>query len=289
MREIYLILNADDFGMCHSYNEAVFHLLEEHKISSATLMPVTPGCEEAVSWCLKHKPDCVGLHTTFTSEWPSFRWGSLSGRASLTDADGFFYPDVASFLQHASEADIQAELEAQFSFFAGTGIFFSHADNHMGSLYPYPDQAVPGYLPLVFRQCARYGHLPFRMFRQALYEDRTRIPASYAQPSLEAARALGIPLIDSLYSYPFHPKEQETYESFRQEIIDLVYRLLPGINELYFHPSVDSEEVRGICSSWQRRVWEFRLLFDSEFTYALQDAGIQLINYQKAKEYNHAV
>ena len=40
---VKLIINADDFGMCHSYNQAVFDLLENERISTATLMPVTPG------------------------------------------------------------------------------------------------------------------------------------------------------------------------------------------------------------------------------------------------------
>jgi chitin disaccharide deacetylase len=34
----YLIINADDFGMCHAMNAATIGLLEDNLISSATLM-----------------------------------------------------------------------------------------------------------------------------------------------------------------------------------------------------------------------------------------------------------
>ena len=34
----YLIINADDFGMCNSQNLAVFELFEKGTITSATIM-----------------------------------------------------------------------------------------------------------------------------------------------------------------------------------------------------------------------------------------------------------
>ncbi|WP_029502724.1 polysaccharide deacetylase family protein [Lachnoclostridium phytofermentans] len=278
-----LILNADDFGMCHSYNVAIFHLLEENKISSSTLMPVTPGCEEAICWCQKKKIHCVGLHTTFTSEWKNFRWRSLTHLSSLEDADGFLYSDIESFLEHATTEDIKKELEAQFSFFEKTGIYFSHVDNHMGSIYPYPNSDIPGFLSEVFKLCNKYGKLPFRMYQNALYEDTVITPASSVESTINTAMQLQIPLIDNLYSYPFAPKENETYTSFKQEILNLIYKIPAGINELYFHPSVESDEVKKICSTWQRRVWELQLLFDEDFTYALKDANIQLISYSDIK------
>ena len=276
-----LILNADDFGMCSSYNEAVFHLLEENKISSSTLMPVTPGCEEAVVWCQKKKIRCIGLHTTLTSEWKNLRWRSLTHMPSLEDEQGFLYPTVKEFLSHAAAEDIVKELEAQFALFAATGIFFSHVDNHMGSIYPSPDGSHVGYLPYVYELCARYGRLPFRMYRKALYEDTYEISSEPVRKDILLADRLEIPLIDRLYSFHFAPKEGEDYCSFKKEVLDLVHTVPEGISELYFHPSMDTPEVREICPSWQRRVWEFRLLFDEDFTYALKDARITLIPYPR--------
>jgi hypothetical protein len=38
----YVILHADDFGMCHSTNQAIEQLLEKRAITSTTLMVNCP-------------------------------------------------------------------------------------------------------------------------------------------------------------------------------------------------------------------------------------------------------
>ena len=43
----YLIINADDFGMCHSANEAVFDLFKKGGITSATIMTPCSWAKEA--------------------------------------------------------------------------------------------------------------------------------------------------------------------------------------------------------------------------------------------------
>ena len=45
--ERYLIINADDFGMCHSANLAVMDLLKKGGITSATIMAPCPWAKEA--------------------------------------------------------------------------------------------------------------------------------------------------------------------------------------------------------------------------------------------------
>ena len=44
----YLIVNADDFGMCHSANLAIQELLETGCIYSTTLIACAPWAMEAV-------------------------------------------------------------------------------------------------------------------------------------------------------------------------------------------------------------------------------------------------
>ena len=280
MAEKYLIVNADDFGMCHSYNEAVFALLEEGKITSSTLMPVTPGRDEAAAWCLRKKVKCVGLHTTLTSEWPSLRWPSLTRLPSLEDEDGFLYRNCEAFWRHARSEDVARELDAQFEWFASTGVFFSHADNHMGSVYPLGGPGAPDYLPLALERCHRYG-LGFRMCRGGFWSDGGFMPLDFARPDIALAARLGVPLVDTLYSFPFTSAPGSTYEDLRRDVCALLHRMPEGVNEIYFHPSVDSEEVRRIVPSWQRRVWDFRLLMDDEFHYAARDAGLTLVSYRQ--------
>lgn len=284
-----LIINADDFGMCHSYNQAIFDLLEDERITSSTLMPVTPGREEAASWCSNHNTKNVGLHTTFTSEWGTYRWRSLTRLPSLEDEAGFQPPDVLPFLTRAEAAEVALELEAQFRWFESTGIFLSHADNHMGTLYPikhlYPDASqLPDFLPMALDACKRHGGVPFRMFRKNFWTDFQMIPAELVASDVAYGAALNIAMVDNLYSYPFAPLPGETYESFRTAICTLLRSLPEGVHEIYFHPSADTAEVREICGSWQRRIWEYRLLMDDELHYALRDAGVELITYRNMQQ-----
>ena len=286
---VKLIINADDFGMCHSYNQAVFDLLENERISTATLMPVTPGRDEAAEWCIRKNVKNVGLHTTFTSEWENFRWSSLTRLPSLEDEDGYLYRDVLDFLQHADTAEVALELETQFEWFESTGIFLSHADNHMGTLYPlcrlHPEvPGLPNFLPLTFDACKRHGGVPFRMFRRSYWTNFRHIPAEMVSADIAYGKKMGIATVDTMYAYPFASLPGETYESFRKAICELLTSLPDGIHETYFHPSVDSPEVRSICGQWQRRVWEYQLLMDDELHYALRDAGVELISYRRMQE-----
>ena len=286
---VKLIINADDFGMCHSYNQAVFDLLENERISTSTLMPVTPSRDEAAEWCIRKSVKNVGLHTTFTSEWADYRWSSLTRLPSLEDEDGYMHRSVLEFLKHADIAEVALELEAQFEWFESTGIFLSHADNHMGTLYPlcrlYPDiPGLPNFLPLIFDACHRHGKVPFRMFRRSYWTDFQTIPAEMIPADIAYGKKLGIATVDTMVAYPFAALPGETYESFRKAICELLTSLPDGIHETYFHPSVDSPEVRSICGEWQRRVWEYHLLMDDELHYVLRDAGIELISYRKMQE-----
>lgn len=79
-----LIINCDDFGQSPPMNQAIKHLLEEEKVSSATIMAVAPGFEEAATWCSRRQQRNVGLHLTMTSEFEALRWASLTGRLLFT-------------------------------------------------------------------------------------------------------------------------------------------------------------------------------------------------------------
>jgi predicted glycoside hydrolase/deacetylase ChbG (UPF0249 family) len=73
--ERFLILNADDFGMCHSTNEAISTLLTEGSITSASLMMTCPWTLEAVRMVKQNPSMDVGIHFTHTSEWNVYKWG----------------------------------------------------------------------------------------------------------------------------------------------------------------------------------------------------------------------
>ena len=64
----YLIINADDFGMCHSANMAVLDLFQSGCIHSTTLMACCPWAKEAAALCHQHPEIHVGLHVAHTAD-----------------------------------------------------------------------------------------------------------------------------------------------------------------------------------------------------------------------------
>ncbi|MEK8131204.1 polysaccharide deacetylase family protein [Paenibacillus filicis] len=275
-----LILNCDDFGQSWAANEAIMHLLTEGKVSSATIMPPAPAFEEAAAWCLKTGEQRVGLHLTLTSEFEGFRWSSLTGAASLQDESGQLHRTVEAFERQAVPADVKRELVAQYEAVRRAGLRISHVDNHMGSLYGLATGR--SYLPDVLWRCARWG-LPFRLFRKIDPRDSFLASIPGAQGTLNKvvalADALGVPLPDYLISHPYHTEPGETYESFKGMLIGKLYELPEGVVETYIHPAADDAVMRELIPSWEKRVWEYRLMLDDDFAYALRDAGVTLTDY----------
>lgn len=277
-----LIINCDDFGQSPAMNRAIMHLLEEGKVSSATVMTPAPAFGEAAAWCRSHPEAPVGLHLTFTSEFDALRWPSLTKHPSLHDESGHMWRSVELFALNAEPAAVEAEMEAQFALAEASGLRITHADNHMGSLYGLHEGA-PSYLPLVFQQCARRG-LPFRLFRNVYPGD----PLGAAVPDLAERLAqataladrIGVPLVDYLLSHPFRKEEGETYDSFKRSLIDKLYRLPEGIVETYIHPGAEDAWMSAHIPDWEKRVWEYKLMFDDDWEYALKDAKVTLVDYR---------
>jgi predicted glycoside hydrolase/deacetylase ChbG (UPF0249 family) len=279
----YLIMNTDDFGQCTSVNSAIYELLEEHLVSSATIMPCTPGFDEAASWSIRNKIDNVGLHLTFTSEWANMRSRSLTHGATIEDAEGYLYPSCEAFSENAKQEEVRKEIEAQFEKCINFGLNLSHVDNHMGSLYGLYGDC---YLPLVFEFCARNGKLPFRFFRNYYKDDSLLGPLdapemlAFFKIIIAQADNLGIVTPDYLLTHPYAPEPGETYESFKDMMISRMYRFPEGITETYIHPSLETDEIKFINPTWQRRVHEYQLMKDDDYRYALKDADIKLITYR---------
>lgn len=68
MSDKYLIINADDFGMCHAHNVATEELFKCGGISSATIMTPCPAATEATEFAKANPELSIGVHLTTTSE-----------------------------------------------------------------------------------------------------------------------------------------------------------------------------------------------------------------------------
>ncbi|WP_054954903.1 polysaccharide deacetylase family protein [Paenibacillus dakarensis] len=281
-----LIINCDDFGQSAATNKAIMHILGEGKASSATIMAPAPGFEEAAAWSARRKQPNVGLHLTLTSEFEALRWSSLTGHPSLHDDAGFQYRTVKEFEQGSETRAVMKEIDAQYRLVQKAGIRISHVDNHMGSLYGM--ETGRSFLPRTFWKISRWG-LPSRFFRYIDKEDPLLSTLSDIERPVALASGLadtfGVPIPDYLLSHPFVKLEGETYESFKQSILAKLYRLPEGVSETYVHPGADDLWSFTNIPNWEKRVWEYRLLFDEDFGYTLRDAKVILTDYRYVQEH----
>ena len=127
-----IIINADDFGLNESVNDAIVESFKSGFINSATLMANMPGFDEAVSliheWKLEEK---IGVHLVVTE-----------GKALTEDAenvDFLFNKNALSgklrikklfILDKQSRKIIFNEFSAQIEKVKRNGILITHLDTH---------------------------------------------------------------------------------------------------------------------------------------------------------------
>lgn len=288
MGEKYLIINADDFGMCHAANLATFDLFGKGGITSATVMVPCGWAPEACKWAAQHPEYAIGVHLTFTSEWGNYRWGpvSLSNNASLCDKYGYFYPENDEFEANCDIDEVDSEIRAQVNRAIELGLKPSHLDNHMGSLYGLTGNYEV--MPKTFEVCGDLGYA-FRMFRKLRPEDLPEefpegLPIDMARMFIDGyaqcADENRVPLIDHLLFPEWTDDMKANYDVYREKILDRLSNIPEGISETFIHPSLECDEIKAITSTWRCRVWEHKLFADEATRQHLESHGVRYINYR---------
>ena len=271
-----LILHSDDIGMCYEANQAAKHYLNEGEIQSAALMVPCPWFNEMADWYKQHPDHDIGLHLTLTSEWKFYRWGPVAPRdqvPGLIDDEGYLWREVVPVVLRSSPKEVEAEIRAQIERALERGIRPSHIDTHMGTLY-----ASPGFTEAYLRVAEEY-----------------RIPAMAIEPTPSMAakfRKKGYPVSDRFFELLANyslPKLDDfdavpagkTYEEKVKKFFEQIRLLEPGITELIFHPSVDTEGLHHITNSWQQRVWEARMFSDPQVKQFLEREQIIFTNWKE--------
>ena len=265
-----LVINADDFGMCHAENVATIAGLEQGAFCSSTIMVPCPWFEETVAFARRLPSPDLGVHITHTSEWPTFKWGPVAGRGtvpSLVDARGSFCRDIESLYAQAHLEDIEIETRAQIDGALAAGIDVTHLDSHMGSV-----QLDVNYHDLYIRLAAEY-RLPIRMANRSFMRDM-----GMGQIAM-LADTLGVLSPDHFwYGGPPAPPDTAAYWT------NVLRHLKPGVSELYVHAAVDEPEMRAIGDTWTQRAADFAFFTAPSTGALIRDLGITLIGYRPIRE-----
>jgi predicted glycoside hydrolase/deacetylase ChbG (UPF0249 family) len=256
-----LIVNADDFGMCHAVNEAVFRVLKEGIARSTTLMVPCPWMLHATRFLANHPEIPFGVHLTAISEWAGYRWGPVIAREavpSLVDEVGYFYSfeRMAEFLAQVRLDQLEMEFRAQIEMVLKAGLRPTHLDWHALRIGHRADV-----FNLMLTLAREYG-LALRVAGQSW---------------IETLQGQGLPTADYdfLDSYSLDPAGKSA------RYAALLRELPVGLSEWAAHPGLDSAELLAIEPGGNHiRQTDFDFLMSPQARDIVREEGIVLLDYR---------
>lgn len=265
-----LIIHADDLAVAHSVDVATFDALEKGAISSASVMVPSPWITEVAAYAKAHPNADLGLHLTLTSEWETYRWGSVAPVdkvQSLLDSAGTFPRDEKVVAATAKPLEVEREIRAQIDRALALGIRPTHIDSHMGALFTTPE------LIATYVKVARDYRLPFLALRGD--------PHAAPQPPLTDKDAL---LDAVIIAGPEVPRDQ--WKAF---YLKSIANLKPGLTEIIVHLGRDDSELQAVTvnhepygSAWRQR--DYDVVTSPEFKKALQDNHVILVTWKELQK-----
>ena len=257
-----LIINADDFGMCHAVNEAVIRTFREGVVSSCTLMVPCPWSLHAVKLLKATLALPFGVHLTVISEHSDYRWGPLTCRGevpSLVDETGYFYSEscIDEFLDRVDLAELEREYRAQIDWVLATGLKPTHLDSHCGT----------------------------HTRREAIFDMTVRLAHEYGL----ALRVYGETFVAKLQTQGYPTLDHELLDSYtldtadkRATYIQMLKDLPAGLSEWAVHPGLDTAELRAVEPDSQVRPvrpTDFTFFSSQEAKNVLEGEGIVILDY----------
>jgi len=275
--KLVLILHADDIGMCEEANISAQNYLEAGYIQSAAVMMPCEYAAEMIDWAKQHPDQDIGLHLTLTSEWKTWRWPSVTDTAEvpgLIDPEGKLWRKVVDVAMHASPEEVEQEIRAQVGKALSLGYRPDHIDTHMGTLY-----ANPKYTAAYLKVAEEY-QIP----AMVLDMNNPEVVAGFKaqgypidEEMIGYVNDYSLPKLDFFASAP----NGSSYEDKVQQFFNPINSLKPGLTEIIFHPSEDTENLKAITHSWQQRVWEAKMFSDPAMQEFLAKKGVVFTNWKE--------
>lgn len=255
------IINADDFGMCNSNNEAIMRALTEGVVSSTSLMTPCPWAPQAMQFLQEHPEIPFGVHLTVICDFAMYRWGPLTSAnriSSLVDESGYFFLHARreKLLAQARLDELEVEFRAQINAVLDAGLKPSHLDWHCLA-----DGGRADIFDLTVDLAKEYG-LALRVHDRSL-----------AQRMQDA----GLPTndFDVLDSYHMDPTGKPALYA------QLLRELPAGLSEWAVHPSLGNAESQALePENWQVRRADFDCMISPEIRELIDEEGVILIDYR---------
>ncbi len=256
-----LILNADDFGMCHANNEAILQSLLDGVVTSTTLMTLCPWAPQAMQLLREHPDIPFGVHLTLVTDFHIYRWGPVASKSAvptLVDESGYLFQYDAQkvMLAQAKIEEVEVEFRAQIDTVLAAGLRPTHLDWHCLA-----DGGRPDIFELTFRLAQEHG-----------LAMRIHLPESAAY-----CRKHGLPVHDHavLDSYRYAPSEKAAW------FTKLLKELPPGLTEWAVHPSLGDAEAQALePETWQIRRADYDFAVAPATRELIEQEGIVLLDFR---------
>ena len=149
-----LIINADDFGMSKTVNEAIIDGYKNGILSSTCIMANMPAFEHAVK-SLERMPDIgLGIHLNIIERKTMLQQASRENDSKLYDKDGKFNNGFLQMIIKSFDDDFMVEVEHEFRKQIETVLKYTkpdHIDSHVHT------HAIPKIFELVCKLAKEYG------------------------------------------------------------------------------------------------------------------------------------
>lgn len=277
-----VIFNADDLGDSRAINAAILQAHCRGVLTGASLMVTGEAAEEAVALAREHPTLAVGLHIVM-----------VDGRSALppqeiphlVGPDGRFPQDAVAlglrcFFSRTAQAELAAEIEAQFRLYAQTGLPLDHVDGHY-HLHLHPS-ALRIILPLARRYGARGFRLPRDELGPALRWSRQQAATQVTWAAIFAL--LNRHVLRKMRPFPLVTTERVygLFHSGRMEegyVVRLLERMRASSAEFYLHPSTQSPQ-----KPFGPNPGDLETLLSPRLREVLQRRGIALCTYRMLAE-----
>jgi len=256
-----LIINADDFGMCHAVNEAIIGTLLEGIVRSTSLMVPCPAMLHATHFLLDHPEIPFGVHLTAISDSTRNRWRPVTAgekAPSLVDHAGYFYDfeHMTEFLAQVRLDQLALEFRAQIEVVLTAGLHPTHLDWHSLRISGRAD-----IFDVMFRLAREYG-LALRVFSRSC---------------IEKLQSRGFPTNDTdvLDSYLLDPVHKTA------RYAELLHELPAGLSEWAVHPGLDTPEFLALEPAGDHiRQIDFDFWTSQPAKDIVREEGIILLDYR---------
>jgi chitin disaccharide deacetylase len=270
----FLIVTADDFGLHEAVNEAVEQANRAGALSAASLMVAAPGAADAIRRARKLPHLRVGLHLVLADGCAMLApdlipdladpAGRMDSRMFLNGVRFFAFPQV--------RRQLEAEIRAQFSAFARTGLELDHVNVHKHF------HLHPTLLTMLLRIGREYGMPAVRVPDEPLwFAARSGNGFSVAGAALLAPwvalmkrrlRMAKMPHNDHTFGVAASGRMDE------ETLLAILTRLPPGVTEIYLHPATESGSAIASTMASYRHADELAALLSPRVRGAIAATGI---------------